>query len=301
MTINKVEMSPNGPEFSEIVQGYWRMGDWGMSTQEYLSFLKSHVQLGITTVDHANVYGGAPSCEELFGDVLKLDSGIRQKIQIISKCGIELLDDGKHVNHYDSTPKAISQSVETSLSRLGIESLDVLLIHRPDWLMDVDAIAETFSTLKSAGKVQHFGVSNFTTSQFNLLQSRLDSPLITNQVEINPLNMQATTDGTLDLCQQLKVRPMAWSCLGGGRIFTESSEQMTRLNTTLNQVAEEIGASSIDQVLYAWVMCLPSKPVAIVGSGNIERVAAAVEALSLNLSQEQWYRVWCASTGHGVP
>ena len=301
MTINKVPMAPNGIEFSEIVQGYWRMGDWEMSAQEYLSFLKSHVELGITTIDHAHVYGDTPSCEELFGDVLKLDSGLRQQIQIISKCGIELVDDGKHVNHYDSTPAAISRSVETSLRRLGVESLDVLLIHRPDWLMDVDAVADTFSALKAAGKVQHFGVSNFTTSQFNLLQSRLDSPLITNQVEINPLNMQATTDGTLDLCQQLEVRPMAWSCLGGGRVFTESSEQITRLKATLSQVAEEIGAGSIDQVLYAWVMCLPSKPVAIVGSGNIDRVKAAVEALSLSINQEQWYRVWCAATGHGVP
>lgn len=301
MAVNKVSMSPQGPEFSEIVQGYWRMGDWGMSTQEHLNFLKAHIDLGITTVDHANVYGGNPSCEELFGKVIALEPSIRQQIQIVSKCGIELVDDGKHVNHYNSTPAAISKSVDTSLSRLGVESLDVLLIHRPDWLMNVDAVAETFSTLKASGKVQHFGVSNFTAQQFNLLQSRLDNSLVTNQVEINPLNMQATTDGTLDVCQQHRVRPMAWSCLAGGRFFTENSEQMLRLRATLNQVAEEIGASSIDQVLYAWVMRLPSNPVAIVGSGNIERVKTAVEALSLSLNQEQWYRVWCASTGHGVP
>lgn len=301
MTINKVLMAANGPKFSEIVQGYWRMGDWGMSAQEYLSFLKAHVELGITTVDHANVYGGNPSCEALFGDVLKLDSSMRERIQIVSKFGIELVDDGKHVNHYDSSSASITQSVETSLTRLGVESLDVLLVHRPDWLMNVDDVADTFAQLKASGKVQHFGVSNFTTHQFNLLQSRLDDSLVTNQVEINPLNMQATTDGSLDLCQQFRVRPMAWSCLAGGRIFTEQSEQVTRLKDSLNQVAQEIGASSIDQVLYAWVMCLPSNPVAIVGSGNIERVKSAVDALSLTLSQEQWYRIWCASTGHGVP
>lgn len=301
MTINKVLMAPNGPEFSEIVQGYWRMGDWGMSRQEHLRFLNSHIELGVTTIDHANVYGSNPSCEELFGHILKLDTTLRNQIQIVSKCGIELVNDQKQVNHYDSTPAAMTKSVETSLSRLGIESLDVLLIHRPDWLMDVDAVAETFSKLKSAGKVQHFGVSNFTVNQVNMLQSRLDNPLVTNQVEINPLNMQATTDGTLDLCQQNRVRPMAWSCLGGGRFFNEQSDPMSRLHKTLNQVADEIGARSIDQVLYAWVMRLPSKPVAIVGSGNIKRVKAAADALELTLNQEQWYRIWCASTDHGVP
>ncbi len=300
--VEKIVMAPQGPEFSEIVQGYWRMGDWGMNSQQYLSFLKSHIELGITTVDHAHVYGAGPSCEELFGAALKLDPGVRGQIEIVSKCGIELVNDnGKNVNHYDSTPAAIKASVEISLSRLGIESLDVLLIHRPDWLMDVDAIAESFIELKASGKVQHFGVSNFTASQYALLQSRLDFSLVTNQVEINPINMGAISDGTLDQLHQNRVRPMAWSCLAGGRVFTEQSEQMARLNTTLTEIAEEIGAASIDQVLYAWCLALPSKPVAIVGSGNIERVEAAVDALKLTLSREQWYRIWVASTGYGVP
>jgi len=300
--VQKVLMAPQGPEFSEIVQGYWRMGDWDMNSQEYLSFLKSHIELGISTVDHANVYGDNPSCEALFGEALKLDPSVRNQIEIVSKCGIELAaDNGAHVNHYDSTPAAIEQSVDTSLSRLGIESLDVLLIHRPDWLMDVDAIAETFAGLKRSGKVQHFGVSNFTVSQYSLLQSRLDVPLVTNQIEINPVNMGATTDGTLDQLYQHRVRPMAWSCLAGGRVFTETSDQMSRLNVTLNEIANEVGAVSIDQVLYAWCMALPSNPVAIVGSGNIERVKAAVDALKLKLSREQWYRIWVASNGFGVP
>jgi predicted oxidoreductase len=302
MKINKVLAAPQGPKLSEIVQGYWRMGDWDRSSQQHLNFLKSHVELGVTTVDHAAVYGDGPSCEELFGNALKLDPNVRDQIEIVSKCGIELVaDDGKHVNHYDSRPTAIEKSVARSLSRMGIESLDVLLIHRSDWLMDVDAIAESFTRLKASGKVQHFGVSNFTATQFALLQSRLDSPLVTNQVEINPLNQAAITDGTLDQLQQLRVRPMAWSCLAGGRVFTEQSDQMGRLNATMSEIADEIGAASIDQVLYAWSMALPSNPMVIVGSGNIERVKAAVDALKLALSSEQWYRIWVAATGHGVP
>jgi len=301
MQVKKVLMAPQGPEFSEVVQGYWRMGDWGMNSQEHLSFLKSHIELGITTVDHANVYGSSPSCEELFGNALKIDPSMRDQIEIVSKCGIELAADDRRVNHYDSTPVAIEKSVETSLTRLGIESLDVLLIHRPDWLMDVDAVAESFTGLTRSGKVQHFGVSNFTSAQYALLQSRLDAPLVTNQIEINPVNMGATTDGTLDQLQQHRVRPMAWSCLAGGSVFTEQSDQMTRLTTTLSDIANEIGAGSIDQVLYAWSMALPSKPVAIIGSGNIERVNAAVNSLKLTLSREQWYRIWVASNGYGVP
>jgi predicted oxidoreductase len=302
MKINKVLAAPQGPKLSEIVQGYWRMGDWDRNPQQHLSFLKSHIELGVTTVDHANVYGAGPSCEELFGNALKLDPSVRDHIEIVSKCGIELVaNGGKQVNHYDSTPAAIEKSVATSLSRMAIESLDVLLIHRPDWLMDVDAIAESFTRLKASGKVQHFGVSNFTTAQFSLLQSRLDTPLVTNQVEINPLNQAAITDGTLDQLQQLQVRPMAWSCLAGGRVFTEKSDQMIRLNATLSEIAKEIGAASTDQVLYAWSMALPSNPMVIVGSGNIARVKAAADALKLTLSREQWYRIWVAAAGHGVP
>jgi len=300
-------MAPQGPEFSEIVQGYWRMGDWNRSAQEHLSFLKQHIELGITTVDHAHVYGNSPSCEELFGKALSLDANLRDKIQIVSKCGIELIDNAEQVNHYNSTPAAITKSVETSLTRLDIDSLDVLLLHRPDWLMDVDAVADCFQRLQQAGKVQHFGVSNFTRSQFSLLQSRLESPLVTNQVEVNPLNMGTINDGTLDQLQQHRVRPMAWSCLAGGRVFSETSEQIHRLKHCLERVAKELSEQvsiapiSIDQVLYAWVMALPSKPVVIAGSGNIERLKSAVDALKLKLSNEQWYRIWVAANGHGVP
>lgn len=156
-------------------------------------------------------------------------------------------------------------------------------------------------SLKQSGRVKYFGVSNFTPSQFSLLQSRLDTPLATNQVEINPLNTQAIKDGSIDQLYQHQVRPMAWSCLAGGRIFTEQSEQIKRLAKTLEEVGEEIGAAGIDQVIYAWVMLLPSKPVAIIGSGNIKRVQVAVKSLSLNLNQEQWYRIWKAAKGHGLP
>ena len=301
--IPQIKMSPDGPLVSNIAQGYWRLNEWDMTPQQRLAFLKQHIELGITTVDHAHVYG-PPSCESLFGEALKIQPSIRDAIQIISKCGIQLLDNSKNshqVSHYNSTKKDILASVETSLKRLNIENLDILLLHRPDWLMDVDEIAAVFAELKQSGKVNHFGVSNFSASQFSLLQSRLDAPLVTNQIEINPLNIDATVDGTLDQLQQLRIRPMAWSCLAGGRIFSETTEQIIKLKLSLSQVGEELMAQSIDQVIYAWIMTLPAKPIIVLGSGKIERVKLAVESTELKLTREQWYRIWVAAKGHGVP
>lgn len=301
--VAKVVTAPSGPEFSELVQGYWRTADWGMSAQERLTFLKQHIELGITTVDHADIYGNY-ECESLFGQALKLDNSVREQIQIVTKCDINLCGDKtpeRKINHYDTSAAHIYQSVNNSLERLNVDEIDVLLIHRPDVLMDADEVAEAFSELHKVGKVKHFGVSNFTPRQFELLQSRMNKPLVTNQVEINPLNFEVAHDGTLDQLQMQRVLPMAWSCLGGGSIFSGDSEQAVRVRNELEAIREEVGASSIDQVIYAWVRRLPSKPLPIIGSGKIERVQTAVDALSIELTREQWYRVWVASKGHGVP
>lgn len=301
--VAKVTIASQGPEFSELVQGYWRLGEWGMTPQERLTFLKQHLELGITTVDHADIYGNY-ACEQLFGEALALEPSLREQMQIVTKCDIKLCSaqfPERTINHYDTSAAHIYQSVNNSLERLGVNDIDVLLIHRPDVLMDADEVAEAFAELHKVGKVKHFGVSNFTPAQFDLLQSRLGKPLVTNQVEINPLNFDVAHDGTLDQMQMLCTRPMAWSCLGGGAIFNGESEQAQRVRAVLETLREELGAASIDQVIYAWVRALPSKPLPIIGSGKIERVQAAVDALDLTLTREQWYRVWVASKGHGVP
>lgn len=300
-TVKKVLMSPQGPEFSQLTQGYWRLGSWGMTAQERLTFLKKHVELGITTIDNAAIYGDS---EALFGAALRIDPQMRERIQIVSKFGINGVapaDNEKRVSHYDSSKAAILASTDNSLQRLGVEQLDSLLVHRPDFLMDVDQVSDAFSELKKSGKVKHFGVSNFTPSQFDLLQSRLDYPLITNQVELNPINLGVIEDGTLDQLQKYRVRPMAWSCLAGGDIFNVENERNRRLRACLATLAEEIGASSIEQVIFAWVLKHPSNPVALIGTGKIERVQHAVSALALSMNTEQWYRVWVASKGVGVP
>ncbi len=301
--VDKVAIAPQGPEFSELVQGYWRMTEWGMAPQERLTFLKQHVEMGVTTVDHADIYGNY-ECEKLFGEALALDKSMRDQIQIVTKCDIHLCGDKtpqRKINHYDTSKSHIIQSVENSLTHLNVDNIDVLLIHRPDALMDADEVAEAFSELKSSGKVNYFGVSNHSPSQFELLQSRLDAPLVTNQVEINPLNFDVVHDGTLDQMQLKRTRPMAWSCLAGGSLLFGDSEQQLRVRSELEAIKEETGAQSIDQVIYAWVCRLPSKPLPIIGSGKIERVQSAVDALKIKLTREQWYRVWVASKGHGVP
>lgn len=300
--VSKVTIAQQGPDLSELVQGYWRLAEWNMTPQQRLTFLKQHIDLGITTVDHADIYGNY-ECETLFGEGLKLDPSIRSQIEIVTKCDINLCTDKfpkRKVNYYDTSSAHIYESVNNSLSRLGVEQIDVLLIHRPDALMNADEVAEAFSELHKVGKVKHFGVSNFTPRQFDLLQSRVSKPLVTNQVEINPLNFDVVDDGTLDQLQMQRIRPMAWSCLGGGSIFSGATEQAKRVRTELELIRKEVGAKTIDEVIYAWVRRLPSNPLPIIGSGQIKRVETAVNALSLELTREQWYRVWVASKGHGV-
>ncbi|MGL5161051.1 MAG: aldo/keto reductase, partial [Plesiomonas shigelloides] len=179
------------------------------------------------------------------------------------------------------------------------EYLDLLLIHRPDPLMDADEVAEAFVQLRASGKVRHVGVSNFTPTQFALLQSRLDFPLVTNQLEISPLYQDLLLDGTLDDCQQRRIAPMAWSCLGGGRLF--SAPEYQPLRDELETISQELGATSIEQVVYAWVLRLPSRPLPIIGSGKIQRVQQAAAALTLPLTRQQWFRIRKAALGYDVP
>lgn len=300
--ISRVEAAPNGFQLSEFIQGYWRLAEWQMSPVQRLDFLKQHLELGITSIDHADIYGNY-SCEQLFGEALALEPALRQQLEIVSKCDIKLLSDKypqRTVKHYDTSAAHIMASVEASLTHLGTDYLDLLLIHRPDPLMNADEVAEAFTRLQASGKVRHFGVSNFTPYQFDLLQSRLNFSLVTNQVEVNPINLFALHDGTLDQMQMKRIRPMIWSALGGGAIFTSQTEQAHRLRTVLSNISEELGGAGLDQVIYAWLLKLPCQPLPIIGSGNIDRVRAAVAAKELSLTREQWFQIWEASQGHEV-
>ncbi len=297
--VQRITLAPQGPEFSRFVMGYWRLMEWNMPSRQLVSFIEAHLDLGITTVDHADIYGGY-QCEAAFGEALKLAPHLRERMEIVSKCGIATTARPEHaIGHYITDKQHIISSAEQSLTHLATDRLDLLLIHRPDPLMDADEVAEAFLQLHQSGKVRHFGVSNFTPAQFALLQSRLPFTLATNQVEISPVHQPLLLDGTLDQLQQLRIRPMAWSCLGGGQLFSDESFQPLR--DELAQIAEEIHAETIEQVVYAWVLMLPSKPLPIIGSGKIERVRAAVAAEKLSLTRQQWFRIRKAALGYDVP
>jgi len=291
--------TPHDGLLSPIVAGCWRLHEWGFDVAARVRWIERALELGITTFDHADIYGGY-CVEALFGEALAAAPGLRERLRLVSKCGIKLVGEARPahtIKSYDSSRGHIVASVEASLRALRTDRLDLLLLHRPDLLADPDEIAATFDDLRRAGKVLHFGVSNHTPSQFALLHRRF--PLVTNQVELSPLQMQALADGTLEQALDLGLPPMIWSPLAGGRLFRGDDEQARRVRAVLEALGAEHGVSAAT-VAYAWILRHPSRPVPITGSSRIEALAEATAALALRLPAEAWYRVWQASMGHEV-
>jgi predicted oxidoreductase len=303
MTVSRISISVDGPEFSRLALGLWRLIAWELSDAQLLDLIHACLDLGITTFDHADIYGDY-GCEHLFGRALALEPALRDKMQLVTKCGVKLVSANRPahtIKHYDTGREHIIASAETSLKLLRTDRLDLLLVHRPDPLLDPEEVAEAFAELRQAGKVLHFGVSNFTPSQFELLASRLALPLVTNQVEISVLHMDALHDGTLDQCLRLGIAPMAWSPLGGGRLFRGKDEQAIRVRRALSAVGEVLGGASLDQVALAWLLGHPARVIPVLGTGKVERIRKAVHAEDLQLTRQQWFAIWSASKGEDVP
>ncbi len=267
--------------------------------------IRSAIEAGYTHFDHADVYGGG-ACETLFSEVLSDMPLQREKLLITGKCGIRLPGDPNEGNpkRYDFSRQYLVDSVDAILQRLGVDYLDLLLLHRPDFLFGAEDVATTFGILKEAGKVNHFGVSNFRPSQLAMLQSYCPMPLVANQVEINIDNMSAFDDGTLDQCQELNVSPMAWCPLGGvvypawGHKLTE--EQTGRIQTELALQAEKYETEPWIVIL-AWLLRHPAGILPIVGSTRPSRIRAATKSLDLEYTPEDWYRLLQARNGYEVP
>ena len=286
----------------DIIVGLWRLSGWNLRTEELAHWPNSVLELGIDSFDLADIYGQY-TCEEIFGEALVKDPSLRERIRLITKCDIKLVCDQRpeHTRHvYDTSKAHIVQSVENSLRVLHTDHVDVLLLHRPDPLMDPNEVAEAFRELKRAGKVLSFGVSNFSPSQFAMLAAHTDEPLVTNQVEASVLHLEAFTDGSLDQCLEHGIRPMAWSPLGGGRLFTDSSERDKRVRETLDSIANAHGVTS-DVIAFAFLLRHPSRMHPITGTGRFERIQAAARATNVQLSREEWFEIWCASTGQPLP
>ena len=285
---------------SPIVAGLWRMNEWGLDTAGTLRWIEQALDLGITGFDHADIYGGY-GVEAQFGDALALAPALRQRLQIVTKCGIKLAHParpGHTINSYDSSRAHVMASVEQSLRALRTDHVDLLLIHRPDLLMEPDELADTFRHLLAAGKVLHFGVSNHSPEQLAVLRKR--HPVATNQIEFSPLQMKALADGTLEQCVDLGIRPMIWSPLGRGRLFGDGDEQVRRVHAVLAELGQAQGVS-VATMAFAWILRHPSRPWPITGSGRLQALQEAVAALQVKMGAEDWYRVWQASMGHPVP
>ncbi|WP_374512146.1 aldo/keto reductase family oxidoreductase [Niveibacterium sp.] len=285
-------------KISPIVLGTWRFKEWSMSPAELAAFIEGAADVGVTTVDTADIYGDYQG-ESALGDAFRRAPALRDRIQLVTKCGIRLKSANfpdLRVKHYDCSRAYITSQVENSLRALSTDRIDLLLLHRPDPLMDADEVAEAFCALKQSGKVRTFGVSNYLPHQVELLQSRLPFPLVVNQIEYSLLHTRPLSDGTLDQCQKMRIVPLAWSPLAAGQISSRAGERGAAVADTLQRIARESGMTA-EQVALAWLMRHPAGVVPVIGTGKLERVRLAIAAASHSLDRQHWFELLEAAMG----
>lgn len=283
-------LHPQGPEFSRIIAGAWRWHTVSQGIVERL--IHTALDEGITTFDHADIYGDH-SNEETFGNVIKKNPSLREKMQLVSKCGIKFKSEKRPatwIKHYDTSKEHIIWSVENSLKMLGTDHLDLMLIHRPDPLLNPTEVAEAFSQLKEEGKVLHVGVSNFTPGQFRMLQHYLDFPLVTNQIEISLSRVESFFNGDLDVLLEHEASAMAWSPLGGGKLMIGDREWFNK--------AAKYNASYA-QLSLAWLLKHASI-FPVIGTTQPERITEAAKSLSIDLYRQDWFEMLQWVTGKEV-
>ena len=283
---------------SSVIAGTMNWGVWDkkLNTQEMIHLINICIENKITTFDHADIYGGYTT-EAQFGKAFGESKISREKLQLISKCGIQL--EGSRTNkikHYDYSKEYIIWSVENSLKNLQTDYLDVLLLHRPSPLMVADEIAEAVEKLKSDGKIIDFGLSNFTTSQTELIKSKTE--ISYNQIQFSATHYEAMLNGSLDYMQTHNIRPMSWNPLG--TVFREDIEQTRRLKKLLVQLVEKYCVGS-DTILLSWILKHPSKVIPVAGTVNIARIQALMKAVELPLDDLDWFAIWTESMGNKVP
>lgn len=292
----------NTVEFSRLVYGVWRLGDDNdTSTAHVRAKIDACLAQGITSFDHADIYGDY-GCEALFGQALAADPSLRKQMQLISKCDILLLSDkhpSRRVKYYDTSAEYINGQVEQSLRNLHTDHLDLLLIHRPDPLMDHHETGKALDALIDSGKVGAVGVSNFKPWDWDLLQSGMKHKLSTNQLELSLLERESFLDGTLGQMQQQAIHPMAWSPLGGGRLFGEEPAAQ-RLKPIMQRIADEQDCA-LDHVAIAWLLAHPAGILPVVGTNNLQRITALNKSMNVQIDRETWFELWTAAAGQEVP
>lgn len=274
-------------------------GKWGknLTIQQMVALIHVCIENSVSTFDHADIYGDYTT-EATFGKALKESGILRNEIQLISKCGIQYIGESRpnRIKHYNYSKDYIIWSVEQSLKNLQTEYLDLLLLHRPSPLMHSDEIAEAVNQLKKQGKIQEFGVSNFTPLQTDLIKSKVEVSV--NQIEVSLTQFSAMLDGSLDHMRLHNILPMAWSPLGD--YFKEETSQNDRINEELRNLCKKYQASE-NQILLAWLYNHPSGIIPVIGTTNEERIKEAIQAQSIQLETEDWFALLVASQGHKVP
>ncbi|PFG63022.1 putative oxidoreductase [Thioclava sp. ES.031] len=284
---------------SRIVYGMWRLADDADTSPAHVrAKIDACLAQGITTFDHADIYGGY-TAEGIFGAAMREDPSLRDQMEIVTKCDI-IVSAGRHshrkVKHYDTSRAHIEASVEASLKELATDRIDLLLIHRPDPLMDHHETGAALDDLVASGKVRAVGVSNFRPWDWELLQSGMKTPLVTNQIEISLGCLQPFTNGDLAFHQRQAQPPMAWSPLGGGALMTGEG----RVQSALDEIAE---AQGVDRaaVATAFLLAHPARIIPVMGTNNLERIAKLSDALKVQIDRETWFRLYEAGLGQQVP
>lgn len=286
-------------EFSPIIAGTMNWGVWkaNFSTAQMIQLINDCLSYGVTTFDHADIYGGYTT-EAEFGKAFAQSGIKREDIQLITKCGIQhvLGNRQNRVKHYDYSKEYIIWSAEQSLKNLQTDYLDLLLLHRPSPLMQPDEIAEAVEKLKSEDKIKSFGISNFTNSQTDLIRSRTE--VAVNQIEFSATAYQPMLDGSLDYMQVNNITPLAWSPIGS--VFKIDNEQTERLKILLLTLVEKYEVSA-DIILLAWIMRHPAGIIPVSGSCSSERLKTQMKATQVKLELEDWFEIWTESMGQKVP
>ncbi|MEM6888891.1 MAG: aldo/keto reductase [Pseudomonadota bacterium] len=286
-------------DVSRLVYGMWRLAeDDDTSPAHVRAKIDACLAQGITTMDQADIYGGYIA-EGILGQAFAEAPGLRDQLEIVTKCDI-VAPIGKYANrrvkHYDTSARHITASVEASLAHMGLDHIDLLLIHRPDPLMDAEETGGALDRLVASGKVKSVGVSNFRPWDWDLLQSATKTPLVTNQIEMSLAARDTFTNGDLAHLQLHRVRPMAWSPLGGGSLMTEQ----TSLGGVLDRIATE---QEVDRaaVAVAWLLAHPAGVLPVMGTNNLSRIARFSDAFKVEIDRETWFELNEAAEGREVP
>ena len=284
---------------SPIISGTMNWGVWdkNLTNKEMESTIQLCVENKITTFDHADIYGSYTT-EADFGKAFKASKISREKVQLITKCGIQMIAENRKnkIKHYDYSKEYIIWSVEESLKKLKTDYVDVFLLHRPSPLMQADEIAEAVEKLKSEGKIIDFGLSNFTSSQTELIRQKTEVSF--NQVQFSATHFEAMTDGSFDYMQMHKIRPLSWNPLG--TVFREDTKKTRRLKKLLSTLVEKYHLGS-DTLLLAWILKHPAGVIPIAGTVNVARIQSLIKAVELDLDKEDWFAIWTESMGNDVP